>query len=147
MLYIGLLNNCQGSVFLFVPFFQSLCCLRCPPKAVTDPPRKESPPSIVTYENVCQGPFFGLILTRKTSVICSGSNSCNTHSITHTCPEIKGGFCRLVGSWPKKGPFGNASTLPTLSKQARLACVRLPHRALLLFQVLAFVLHSVCCYC
>ena len=107
------------SCFSFALLFQSLCCLRCPPKAVTDPPRKESPPSIVTYENTRQSFLFLVSSHEETSYLkipqeFSGSDS-------HVCPKIKGGFCS--GIVTKKGTFWECFD-PAHSVQASQARLR-----------------------
>ena len=122
------LNNCHlsglGSVFFcFSPFPKSMLPM-LPPKAVTDPPRKESPPSIVMYENIVQSLLFWSLhvkknRTRKTHKQISYSDSWKTHLGLNR----NEGSCS--GNVTKKGSFGIVSTLPILSNyQARLACAR-----------------------
>ena len=137
MLYIGpkqMSTFGLWSCFSFALLFQSLCCLRCPPKAVTAPLDERRVPSIVTLYlwRRHQSHLFWSQLRWKAKEEKTDAFSKNMRLFlfffvpvdsSNTCiapwiwPKIKGTFCSC-SSWPKKGPFGSVWPCPLCPKQA-----------------------------
>jgi len=131
MLYIGpkqMSTFGLWSCFSFALLFQSLCCLRCPPKAVTAPLDERRVPSIVTLYlwRRHQSHLFWSQLRWKAEEgkkqmpfprTWGNFDSSNTCIAPWIWPKIKGTFCSC-SSWPKKGPFGSVWPCPLCPKQA-----------------------------
>ena len=156
MLYIGpkqMSTFGLWSCFSFALLFQSLCCLRCPPKAVTAPLDERRVPSIVTLYlwRRHQSHLFWSQLRWKAKEEKTDAFSKNMRLFLFfflllilAIPVLHHELFAPAARDQKRDLLGAFD--PAHSVQSKRARVRLPHTTLL-FQVLTFVLPSVCCYC